>query len=43
MFTDAFYRTSDGVGFVLLTNTKGDDIYAVFDVEDELIAWAETL
>jgi CubicO group peptidase (beta-lactamase class C family) len=41
-FSDAFYRLSDGVGFVLLTNAEGDDENAIFDVEDSLIAWAES-
>ena len=42
-FTDVFYRLDDGVGFVLLTNTRGDDIGAVYAVEDQLIAWGESL
>ena len=26
VFTEAYYRLDDGVGFVLLTNTRGDDV-----------------
>ena len=43
VFTEAYYRLDDGVGFVLLTNTRGDDVGAVYAVEDQLIAWGETL
>ena len=28
---------------VPLTNTRGDDVGAVYAVEDQLIAWGETL
>ncbi len=43
IFTEAFYRTSDGVGFVLLTNAAGDDENLLFDLEGSIIEWAESL
>ena len=43
VFTEAYFRPSDGVGFIMLTNTGGDDVQAVYAMEDRVIAWAETL
>ncbi|MCH9687851.1 MAG: beta-lactamase family protein, partial [Deltaproteobacteria bacterium] len=43
IFTEAFYRTSDGVGFVLLTNAAGDDENLLFDLEGSIIEWADAL
>ena len=41
VFTEAYYRPSDGIGFVMLTDSDGDDAQAVYGVEDRVIAWAE--
>jgi CubicO group peptidase (beta-lactamase class C family) len=42
VFSDVFYRTSDKVGFVVLTNSEGDDENAIFDLEASIIEWAES-
>ena len=41
VFTEMFFRVSDKMGFVVLTNGDADDPYPIYDIEDALLAWAE--
>ncbi len=41
VFTEMYFRTSDEMGFVVLMNGDGDDPYPIYELEDELMSWAE--
>ena len=43
VWTETFFRESDTMGFVVLTNGDANNPYPLYDIEDALLLWAESL